>query len=107
MSAGTRLGVCLALAALVIGATLAWLQWPASGGDEQAAAVSEGPVAREARINALRAQIERELERLQQAREQQDRTRTELRDLERSLERARERIEQLRDSANPAAADGS
>jgi len=104
LTAERRLGACLALAALVIGGTLAWLQWPAAGGGEQAA-VTGGTATREARISALRDQIERELARLQQARGQQDRTRAELRELEQSLEQARERIEQLRDSVDSAPDD--
>lgn len=104
MKARARITVAFVVAALVVGAGLAWLQWPPGGRGPANATPTES---RQARIEALRAQIERELQRLNAAREQHDLSAAELRALEASLEDSRERVEQLRRELETGAANGS
>lgn len=106
MTAGRRFTLALIAAVLVVGAVLGWLQWPP--GEASDAARQDGkPVTREARIEALRQEIERELERLQAARAQQDQTQAELRALEESLEETRRRVDELQEERENSAGDGS
>lgn len=103
MTPSARLTACTLVAALLVGAALAWLQWPlADAGDRSGHATPAG----QAGIEDLRAQLERERERLQAARREQDRTAAELRALEAALEASRERVErlqrELREDSQPA-----
>jgi chromosome segregation ATPase len=107
MTSGKRFALALVAAALVVGAVLGWLQWPPGAASDTARQERAEPVAREARIEALREEIERELERLQTARAQQDRTQAELRALEGSLEETRQRVHELEEALETSAGDGS
>jgi len=106
MSTGMRFALALAAAALIVGAVLAWLQWPPGEAPASARPQTE-TVARDTRVEALRREIERELERLQTARAQQDRTEAELRALEQSLEETRRRVDELEEELEDSAGDGS
>lgn len=104
MSAGKRLAVCMAVAAIAVAGVLVGSWWRL-GETTTAPATNVEESGGNAQLDRLRERIEREMQQLREARRQQDRTEAELRALEQSLDDAQERIERLQRNLETGSAE--